>query len=285
MLNLGSGGYDETSPKDKFMKTALVTARPGKKVRLSKIDPDDTGGLGKKEALDRTNKLREQLCKWQEIFYAENQCSLLIVFQAMDTGGKDGSVKSLCLGVNPVGLQITSFKAPTSNELEHDFLWRIHKATPAKGMIGIWNRSHYEEVLVVRVHKLVEKNVWKARYDQINRFEKTLSETGTRILKFMLHISKREQKERLQARLDDPEKRWKFNPGDLKERALWDDYQQAYEDAINNCTTGHAPWHIVPANHKWARNFFIVDHVVRVLKDMEPRYPKLSFDPKTIEIN
>lgn len=266
------------------MKTALVTAYPDKPIRLAKIDPDKTGDMTKEKAMARTGKLREKLLRLQEAFYAEHRRSLLIVFQAMDTGGKDGAVKALCAGLNPAGFHITSFKAPTALELDHDFLWRIHQASPTKGMIGIWNRSHYEDVLVVRVHKLVEKKVWKARYDQINRFEKILSENGTTIVKFMLHISKDEQKERLEARLADPEKRWKFNPGDLKERALWDDYQEAYEDAINHCSTEQAPWHVVPANHKWARNLAIVDHIVNVLENLDPRYPKLSFDPKTITV-
>ena len=191
-------------------------ARPGEKIRLSKIEPGDTADATKEKALARVEKLREKLLRWQEVFYAEHRHSLLIIFQAMDTGGKDGSVKSLFSCINPAGLHITSFKAPTAEELDHDFLWRVHRATPGKGMIGIWNRSHYEDVLVARVHKLVEKKVWKARYEQINRFEKNLHENGTTILKFMLHISKNEQCRRLQARLDDPEKRWKFNPGTLK---------------------------------------------------------------------
>lgn len=264
------------------MKTALVTARPGKKIRLSKIDPGGYASATKEKALARVEKLREKLLRWQEVFYAEHRRSLLIIFQAMDTGGKDGSVKNLCAGLDPAGLHITSFKAPTAEELDHDFLWRIHRATPGKGIIGIWNRSHYEDVLVARVHKLVEKKVWEERYDQINRFEKNLHENGTTILKFMLHISKDEQKRRLQARLEDPEKRWKFNPGDIKERALWDDYQEAYEDAINCCTTDHAPWHIVPADNKWARNLAIIERVVRAFKEMGPRFPKLSFDPKEV---
>ena len=266
------------------MKTALVTTRPGKKLRLSKIDPGGCAGATKEEALARVEKLREKLVRWQEVFYAEHRRSLLIILQAMDTGGKDGSVKNLCAGLDPAGLQITSFKAPTAEELDHDFLWRIHRATPGKGMIGIWNRSHYEDVLVARVQKLVEKKVWKARYDQINRFEEYLHENGTTILKFMLHISKDEQRRRLEARLEDPEKRWKFNPADIKTRAFWDDYQQAYQDAINRCTTRFAPWHIVPADHKWARNLAIIEMVVRTLKKMGPRYPRLSFDPKEVNL-
>jgi PPK2 family polyphosphate:nucleotide phosphotransferase len=206
---------------------------------------------------------------------------LLILFQALDTGGKDGAVKSLCFGLNPAGLEIASFKAPTQAELDHDFLWRAHKVTPGKGMVGIWNRSHYEDVLVVRVHKLVLKKVWKARYDQINAFEKILCENGTTIVKVVLHISKDEQKKRLQARITDPQKRWKLSAADLKERALWDDYQEAYEDAINCCATDDAPWYIIPANHKWARDLAIAEIVLRVLKKMKPRYPKIRFDPAT----
>jgi PPK2 family polyphosphate:nucleotide phosphotransferase len=267
------------------MKSPIVTAHPGNKIRLSKIDPDDTGGQTKEDALKRFAELREKVSVLQQKLYAEHRRSLLIVFQAMDTGGKDGAIKNLCAGLNPAGIQVTSFKAPSDAELDHDFLWRVHKATPAKGMIGIWNRSHYEDVLIVRVHKLVEKKVWKARYEQINTFEKILTDNGVTLVKVMLHISKDEQKERLQARLDKPHKWWKFNPSDLQERAFWDDYQQAYEDAINRCATDHAPWYIVPANRKWSRNLAIVELVLRILKKMDPRYPKLSFDPKTITID
>lgn len=177
------------------------------------------------------------------------------------------------------------FKAPTQAELDHDFLWRAHKVTPAKGMIGIWNRSHYEDVLIVRVHKLVPKKVWKARYDQINRFEEILSKNGTTILKFMLHISKDEQRKRLEARIKNPNKRWKFSPADLKERGLWDDYQEAYEDAIDFCASDYAPWYVVPANHKWARNLLIVEVVSRALRKMNPCYPKVLFDPATATID
>jgi PPK2 family polyphosphate:nucleotide phosphotransferase len=266
------------------MKSPVVTACPGDKIKLSKIDPDDTGGYKKEEALQQFCDLREKIDELQEILYAERRRSLLLIFQAMDTGGKDGAIKNLCAGLNPAGLEIRSFKAPSSEELDHDFLWRAHKVTPEKGMIGVWNRSHYEDVLIVRVHKFVPKKVWKARYDEINRFEKILAENGTTIVKFMLHISKDEQKKRLQARLDRPDKWWKFNPNDLTERSLWSAYQTAYEDAINHCSTECAPWHIVPANHKWARNLALAEIVLRSLKEMDSRYPKLSFDPKTIKI-
>jgi PPK2 family polyphosphate:nucleotide phosphotransferase len=193
-------------------------------------------------------------------------------------------VKSLLTGVNPAGVQVTSFKAPTWEELDHDYLWRVHHKVPPRGVIGVWNRSHYEDVLIVRVHKLIEKAVWKARYEQINNFEKMLSENGVTIVKFFLHISKDEQKERLQARLDDPAKHWKFNVGDLKERALWDEYQEAYEDAINQCSTEWAPWHIVPADKKWARNIAVAEAVVDALETMNPQFPTADFDATQIVV-
>jgi PPK2 family polyphosphate:nucleotide phosphotransferase len=267
------------------MKSPVVTVSPDHKIKLSRIDPDDTGGTTKEKAQERFSELREKISELQQILHAEHQRSLLLVFQAMDTGGKDGAIKDLCAGLNPAGLELTSFKAPSTEERDHDFLWRIHQAAPGKGMIGIWNRSHYEDVLIVRVHKLVPRKVWKARYDQVNRFEEILAGNGTTIVKFMLHISKDEQKERLQARLDRPEKWWKFNVGDLKERACWSDYQEAYEDAVNKCSTKWAPWHIVPANHKWARNLALAEIALRTLKEMDPRYPKVSFDPKAIKID
>jgi PPK2 family polyphosphate:nucleotide phosphotransferase len=266
------------------MKTAVIVTRPDRKICLSKIDPDDTAGATKEDALERVTQLEATLNDLQETFYAEHRRSILIVFQAIDTGGKDGSIKNLCRGFNPAGVRIESFKTPTQVELDHDFLWRVHTATPAKGMIGIWNRSHYEDVLIARVHQLVKKEVWKARYEQINAFEKVLTDNGTTILKFMLHISKNEQMRRLQARIENPRKQWKFSPADLGERSLWDDYQDAYEDAINCCSTKDAPWHVVPANHKWARNLAVVETVLDTLKKMKPRYPALSFDPKRIAV-
>lgn len=267
------------------MKSAAVKARPGDKIRLSKIDPDDTGGMSKEEACTRFLELRKEVSLLQEKLFAEHERSLLILFQAMDTGGKDGALKALCLGLNPAGLEVARFKAPTQAELDHDFLWRAHKVTPNKGMIGIWNRSHYEDVLVVRVHDLVPKKVWKARYDQINRFEEILNKNGTTILKFMLHISKDEQKRRLKARIENPKKRWKFSTSDLKDRPFWGDYQEAYEDAINCCTSDYAPWYVIPANDKWARDLAIVEIVWRVLKKMKPRYPKIRFDPAMVTID
>lgn len=267
------------------MKNPIITVCSGDKIRLSKIDPEDTGSLKKDEALEQFIALRQKISELQQILYAEHRRSLLLIFQGPDTGGKDSSIKDLCADLNPAGLHVHSFKIPSPEELDHDFLWRAHKATPGKGLIGLWNRSHYEDVIAARVQKLVPKKIWKARYEQINRFESILNENGTTLIKFMLHISKDEQKKRLQERLKNPNKWWKFNVDDLKARALWHKYEKAYEDAINCCATDCAPWYIVPANHKWARNVALAQVVLRVLKKMDPRYPKLSFDPKAVRID
>ena len=195
------------------------------------------------------------------------------MLQAMDTGGKDGTIKHVFGGVNPQGCRVSSFKAPSAEETNHDFLWRYHKSVPAKGRIGIFNRSHYEDVLVVRVKNLVPEDIWSRRYDQINAFERNLSLGGIAVLKFFLHISKDEQKRRLQSRLDDPDKRWKFSSNDIKERGFWDAYQQAFEDALSNCSTEHAPWYVVPANKKWYRNLVVARTIADTLEAMDPRYP------------
>jgi PPK2 family polyphosphate:nucleotide phosphotransferase len=205
--------------------------------------------------------------------YAEDKRALLLVLQGMDTAGKDGTIRSVMSGINPQSCQIVSFKQPSAEELDHDFLWRIHKAVPRHGQIGIFNRSQYEDVLVVRVHKLVPESEWKSRYDRINEFEELLTEGGLTIVKCYLHISKEEQRERLQARLDDPHKRWKFSHGDIEERKLWDDYQQAYEDALTKCNSKHAPWHIIPADRKWYRNLVVSQLLVDTLERMDPQYP------------
>lgn len=268
------------------MKTNLITVKPGKKIRLRDVDADAIGEYkSKEEVVARMAKLHEKLSELQEMLYAEDKQSLLVVLQAMDTGGKDGALRSLMTGVNPAGVQVTSFKAPSVEEMQHDFLWRTHKAVPPRGIIGVWNRSHYEEVLIVRVHQMVEKKVWQSRYDDINSFETLLVDNNVKMLKFYLHISKDEQKKRLQSRLDNPDKNWKFSTGDLTERKLWDDYQDAFEDAINKCSTEAAPWMIVPANHKWARNIALAEAVVAALEKMNPRYPKVDFDPKSIVID
>ena len=216
---------------------------------------------------------RRELIELQRRLYAEGKQKLLIVFQAMDAGGKDGTIRNVFRGVNPQGVRVTSFKVPSKIELAHDFLWRIHKAVPAKGMIGVFNRSHYEDVLVVRVHNIVPESVWRPRYEKINQFEKLLHDSGTRILKFFLHISKAEQKERFQSRLDEPEKNWKFSMGDLEKRKDWDTYMEAYEEMLHQCTTDYAPWHVIPANRKWYRNLAITRTVVETLREMNPQYP------------
>ncbi len=255
------------------------TVAPGSKVDLRRWDPDDDGGLEKGKQADKLlAKDIERLFGLQEVLYAEGRQALLVVLQAMDTGGKDGTIKHVFSGVNPTGCRVTSFKAPSEEELAHDFLWRIQKAVPRYGEIGIFNRSHYEDVLVVRVRELVPKAVWRARYDRINRFEKDLVESGVHLLKFFLHISKDEQKERLEARLADPAKRWKFDVGDLAERKRWNDYQKAYTDALARCSTETAPWIVVPANRKWYRNLVVARAIVEKLEAMKPKPRQPSAD-------
>jgi PPK2 family polyphosphate:nucleotide phosphotransferase len=228
--------------------------------------------------------LRDEFIERQQQLYAEGKQKLLIVLQANDAGGKDGTIRNVTKGVNPQGVHVTSFKAPSKEELAHDFLWRIHQAVPGKGMIGIFNRSHYEDVLVVRVHNIVPEAVWRPRYEHINQFEKMLSDSGTTILKFYLHISKEEQKERFQARLDDPSKHWKFSLEDLEKRKLWDDYMAAFEDMLNNCTTAYAPWHVIPADQKWYRNLAITRIIVHTLQQMNPQYPQNEEDLSNVVI-
>ena len=248
---------------------------PGSRVNLSKIDPDDSGGFADKETAKAALKsVRKRIGDLQERLYAESNQSLLIVLQATDTGGKDGTIKAVFKGINPQGCRVQAFKPPTAEESAHDFLWRIHQHTPGKGMITVFNRSHYEDVLVVRVKQLAPEAVWSKRYTAINDFERILAENGTRILKFYLHISKEEQRERLQARLDDPAKHWKFATGDLGDRELWDEFQRAFEDAIGKCSTRDAPWFVIPANRKWARNIAIAEIVASTLEEMNPRFPE-----------
>jgi PPK2 family polyphosphate:nucleotide phosphotransferase len=248
--------------------------RPGSRVTLKDIDPEDTGPYtDKSEAKDKLEEDRKELVRLQELLYAEGKHAVLLVLQAMDTGGKDGTIRQLMSGVNPQGVVVTSYKAPTAEELAHDYLWRIHQSVPPRRMIGIFNRSQYEDVLVVRVHNLVPREVWEKRYDQINAFERHLADNGVTILKFFLHISKDEQKRRLQDRIDDPEKQWKFSSGDLKERTLWNDYMAAYEDMLIRTSTEWAPWHAIPANKNWYRNLCVARILVDTLKGLDMRYP------------
>ena len=266
--------------------------KPKVKLKLDKHDPDDTGkfkktNTGKTRAKEELRERITHLRTLQERLYAEGKRSLLIVLQGMDTAGKDGTIKNVMFGVNPQACRVASFKAPSAEELAHDFLWRVHQEVPPKGHIGIFNRSHYEDVLITRVHEWISEKTAKRRFDQINEFEELLYESGTTILKFFLHISKEEQRQRLEARVRNPEKRWKFNEGDLEERKLWFDYIGVFEDAISATSTKHAPWYIVPANRKWYRNLVVADTVVDVLKSMKlniPPEPKgIDFDTIRIE--
>jgi PPK2 family polyphosphate:nucleotide phosphotransferase len=249
---------------------------PGSVVDLARWDPRDRGEFdgGKGKAKERLGELNERLAALQEVLYAQNKHKLLIVLQAMDTGGKDGAIRHVFRGVNPQGVKVTSFKKPTELELAHDYLWRIHRHTPGRGEIAIFNRSHYEDVLVVRVRDLVPQVVWSRRYEHINAFEKMLADEGTTILKFFLHISKEEQKQRLQSRLDDPHKRWKFHPGDLEERALWPHYTEAYEAVLSQTSTAWAPWYIIPGDRKWYRNLMISQIIIETLEGLDLRYPE-----------
>jgi PPK2 family polyphosphate:nucleotide phosphotransferase len=255
------------------MKSYCKALRTPKNVTLGKMDTGNTLGLNEKQAKKMLEENKAELCKLGYQLFAEGKRSLLVVLQAMDTAGKDGVIRHVMTGLNPQGVRVTAFKAPTPFELAHDFLWRIHAAVPAHGEIGVFNRSHYEDVLVVRVKHLVPKEVWTQRYNQIQEFEEVLAESGTTIVKLFLHIDKDEQAERLQARLDDPERNWKFQMGDLKERELWDDYTQAYEAAIRKCDSDSAPWYIVPSNKKWFRNAAVSQILVETLTGMDLKIP------------
>jgi PPK2 family polyphosphate:nucleotide phosphotransferase len=250
--------------------------RPGCKVNLSDFDPDDTQLIdgGKVEAKKQKAATQDRLGELQELLYAGHQWKLLLVLQGMDTSGKDGAIRHVMGGFNPVGTRVVSFKRPSAEELDHDYLWRVHRQGPAKGEVVVFNRSHYEDVLVVRVHGLVPPTIWQKRYDQICGFEQMLHDEGAVILKFFLHLSKEEQKARLKARMDDPIKRWKFQPGDLEERRLWKEYQRAYEDALSRTSTEWAPWYVVPANQKWYRNYVIGSIIVETLEGLKMKYPE-----------
>ncbi|HEX2864174.1 MAG TPA: polyphosphate kinase 2 family protein [Deinococcales bacterium] len=261
---------------------------PGETVKLRDLDPSDngkmTGDVGKAKAELDTAKLCAKLERLQELLYATGTHALLVVLQAMDAGGKDGTVKHVMEGLNPAGVRVVSFKAPTPEELGHDFLWRVHAQVPRKGMIGIFNRSHYEDVLITRVHGLVSDKAAEKRFRNINDFERLLTESGTVIQKFFLHISKDEQRQRMEDRLSDPEKHWKFNPGDLGERDRWDDYMEAYEEAISATSTKHAPWHVVPSNQKWYRNYVVASCLVDALERLDLQFPPLPDNLKPSDI-
>lgn len=261
-----------------FRKDFKVAA--GKKVDLSKIVTSFTGGFDKKSAKEKTVKNFERIAELTETLHLAHGKSLLIVMQAMDAGGKDGAIEKLAGAMQPQATRVVSFKVPSKEEADHDFLWRVHKQAPAKGEVVVFNRSHYEDVLVVRVNNYAPEKVWKARYDRINAFESLLAENGTDVLKFYLHISKDEQAERLKARLEEPEKNWKFNEGDMTERAKWDEYQVAFEDALSKCSTKEAPWFIIPADKKWFRDLAISEIVAGHLESLKLKHPDPAFDAK-----
>ena len=261
---------------DKFI------VKPGSKVKLRDIDPDATGHASKQaaeKALDRNLKKLQEL---QEVLYAEHKRSLLICLQAIDGGGKDGVIRHVFGQLNPQGVRVSCFKQPSAVERDHDFLWRAHRDTPVKGEIAIFNRSHYEDVLIVRVRNLAPDKVWKKRYDQINDFEKILSQDSTHVLKFFLHIGKDEQLQRFKERLDDPSKHWKIAESDYTEREKWSEYQKAFEDALEKCSTPHAPWFVIPSNKKWFRNLAVSDIMVEYMEGLGMKYPKPVVDADEI---
>lgn len=252
--------------------------KPGSHVKLKDFDPDDNGNLQKGKAVQETRKLQKSLDELQYALYAENKRSLLICLQALDAGGKDGVIRHVVGSMSPQGCRVVSFKEPTGEDLAHDFLWRVEKEMPKRGEIVIFNRSQYEDVLVVRVHNLVPKQVWKKRYGEINDFEKRLADNGTHIVKFFLHISKDEQLKRFKRRLDDSRRHWKISQTDYKEREYWDSYAAAYEDALSKCSTHYAPWFVIPANHKWFRDHVITEIIVNELSAMQIQRPKPTVD-------
>ncbi len=251
-----------------------LIVKPGAKVTLANHDPDDTFGHEKDAAAEVMTRDITRLADVQDRLWAEHKHRVLIVLQAIDAGGKDGTIKHVMSGFNPQGVKITGFGVPSEVELAHDYLWRVHQVVPGNGEIAVFNRSHYEDVLVVRVHSFVDEAVWSKRYDQINEFEQMLAASGTTILKFFLHISADEQLGRLRDRYDDPTKRWKFKMGDLTEREHWDEYMAAYEDVLGRCSTDVAPWYVIPSNRKWFRNLAIASIVADTLEDLQPAYPE-----------
>ena len=267
------------------MNSSKLLVKPGSKVKLSDLDPEATHGYSKEQAAEELEKHELRLTELQEVLYAEGKHALLVVLQAMDAGGKDGTIRHVMSRINPLGCSATPFKVPTAEERAHDFLWRLHKVVPGRGRIGIFNRSHYEDVLVVRVHELVPKGTWSARYDHINAFERLLAtDCSMKILKFYLHIDKEEQKKRLEERLTDPNKLWKVNPTDFEERKRWGAYMEAYEDALSKCSTEWAPWYVIPANKKWFRNLAVSQIIVETLESLKMKYPKPEFEPSKIRI-
>ncbi len=259
--------------------------KPGKPAGLAQRPTRDDGGLCKRDGRRQLKKLIKRLDQLQELMYAESKHAMLVVFQAIDAGGKDSTIRTVLGPLNPQGVRVASFKQPSMLERAHGFLWRIHQQCPPRGHIGVFNRSHYEDVLVVRVRQLAEPAVWRKRFDHINAFEKLLSDEGTVVVKFLLHISRDYQRKRLQRRLDRPDKHWKFDPSDLAERSRWDAYQQAFDEALTRCSTPWAPWYIVPAERRWYRNLIVAGVLVEHLEALNMQYPQPRIDPATIRID
>lgn len=254
-------------------KARAIVPDPGKKVDIRDYDPDSSAGIAKDDAKGEIENLRTRLGELQDLLYADARYAVLVVLQGIDTAGKDSTVNSVFQDVGVIGCRLESFKVPTPEELAHDYLWRYRKVTPEKGHITIFNRSHYESVLVERVKDIVPKNVWEKRYDDINEWEDFLVRNGTHVIKFFLMISKDEQRERLQERVDNPKKHWKFRMGDLDDRKLWDEYIEAYSDAITHCNTEAAPWHVVPSDRKWYRDVIVARAMIERLEALDLRYP------------
>src|SRR5262245_10079097 len=265
-----------STPSTRGSLRERLLVKPGSRVSLARFDADQTFGWTRETAAAQQLQYEQRLTDLQARLWAEDKRSLLIVLQGIDAAGKDGTIRHVMDAFNPQGCRVAAFKQPTTAELEHDFLWRIHAQAPGRGEVAIFNRSHYEDVLVVRVHKLVSRSVWQDRYRQINEWEQMLTEAGTTVVKLFLYIDKDEQRKRLQARLDDPTKRWKFSLGDLTERDLWNDYIRAYEDALSRCSTEWAPWYLIPANRKWFRNVAVAQILRDTLQALNPRYPKAA---------
>lgn len=261
-----------------------LRVEPGHRIRLATLDPGDTRDFDKETATAATAKQLERLTELQDRLWAEAKHPVLVVLQGIDAAGKDGTIKKVMEAFNPQGCPVTSFKVPSAEELAHDYLWRVHKRVPRKGEIGVFNRSHYEDVLVVRVHDLVPKTVWSKRYDQINAWERMLTESGTTIVKFFLSIDRDEQRQRFQARYDDPTRRWKFSMADLEERKLWDDYQAAFDDVLSKTSTTWAPWYVIPANRKWFRNLAVSTILADTIASLKPAYPPAPDLPKDLVI-
>lgn len=269
------------------MKKFPCQIAEGEQIDLNQMPTRDGAiyPVSKKEGEKIFEDLLEEIDELQELLYAEGKRRFLVIFQAMDTGGKDGAIRDVFNPMDPQGIRVVSFRRPSETDLAHDFLWRVHPQVPGNGETVIFNRSHYEDIVAVRVRGLLPEERWAKRYEHIVAFEKMLADEGTTIVKFFLHISREEQKERLQARLDDPKKRWKFNPGDLKDRELWPQFMEAFSDVISKTSTARNPWYVIPSDHKWQRNLLVAKVVVDTLKSLDMKYPPLSYDPKSVRID